>query len=159
MEREEIINTDFAGESEKEIQFPNLFIAAAILFCVNVVLVLFFYFSPNVLGRGTEAEDTGQYAIAKTSAFEERVRETPFVARAAEKVRPVIEASMMQDPGTQADSSIASYTDTTASAAYQDASYTTNTGDRPVISRSENTDAGQVTASLGPLGARRTEPQ
>lgn len=152
MEREEAINTELAEDESRKEKFPNLFIAAAILFGVNVVLALFFYFSPKVLAGTTNIDDqSNQYAIAKASAFEERVKETPHIARAAEKVRPIIEASISpQDSSTDgADLSVTSYTNTNDSA-YQPASYTMNAGDRSAASGSE---VSNLTASLSSRGS------
>ena len=139
------------NESGKPIKFPKLFIAAATLFGINLVLVLFFYFSPKVMGETVKADDSNQYAIAKASAFEERVKETRYIARAVEKVRPMIEVSVApQDPDMNGtDLSVASYTNSNDSA-YQPASYTMNTGDRPVASGSE---ASHLTASLSARGS------
>jgi hypothetical protein len=156
MEREQPITTGLENDDSGKIQFPNLLVAAAVLFAVNIVLALFFYFSPNVLAGPSKSPDQDQYAIAKASPFEERVQERRYIARTPEKIRPVIEAVIQLDDRALTS---ALYTDSSSSTAldavatFTPAAYHTNTGNRPVTSGSDLSDDGsarspQVAASF-----------
>jgi hypothetical protein len=167
MELENTINsTEFAAESEsgKENKFPNLVIAAVILFAMNVVVLLFFYLSPNLLAVKSKQATDDQYAVAKASPFEERVRDTKYVPRRVEKVRPVIEVSFpVTDPALT--SSI--YTDASATtyagnsdSSYQPASFTMNAGDRPAAAsliQASQDDARRGTQVAASIPARTSD--
>jgi hypothetical protein len=127
----------------KEPKVPNLLVGAAILFGINLLVALFFYASPNVLA-GTVRADDSSYAVAKTSPFEERVKDSRWKPRPVEKVRPVLEAAapvidpLSSDPAVQQDASKAATTSD-----YTNAFYQTDMGARPVT-----TNAASFAASI-----------
>jgi hypothetical protein len=85
-----------AGELENSgdegYRIPNLFWAALLIFSINLMIVIWFYFSPGFTVRlgGFHPEQTSVVAEAKPSVFTEVVDETPKPVKAAMKVRPVV---------------------------------------------------------------------
>jgi hypothetical protein len=77
---------------DEGLHIPNLFWAALLIFSVNLMIVIWFYFSPGFTIRlgGFHPEQTSVIAESKPSVFTEIVDETPKPAKTAMKVRPVL---------------------------------------------------------------------
>jgi hypothetical protein len=77
---------------EKRIHIPNLFWAALLIFSVNLMIVIWFYFSPGFTVRlgAFHPEQTSVIAESKPSVFTELVDESRKPVKTAMKARPVL---------------------------------------------------------------------
>jgi hypothetical protein len=110
MEREQFFDTEFEAPendlNESSAKFPKLLIAAAIIFAINILVVLYFYFAPsfgtNFVSSNMDEETTLATVATKISPFEPAVNDTPHKVRLAERMHPVLTA--VPQPETQVDS-------------------------------------------------------
>ena len=135
----------YAGKQSK---FQNLLVGAAILLMINFLVALFFYASPNVVTRTVRVDNSTPYTVAKTSAFEERVKESRSRRRPVEKVRPVLQAAAPVVDALGSDPTVIQEYGSRAAATSSESTnavYNTHMGARPVASH-----AASFAASVTP---------
>jgi hypothetical protein len=88
-----------------QLVIPNLFWAAVIFFALNILLLIWFTLSPKLsLGMERAPQDERVAVADKPSPFTPVVDERRVAARKAEKVKPVVVATLnsLEDQGASA---------------------------------------------------------